>query len=152
MSENLIIEDKDLIYKLHTFVPALVEVDESWEALKNRYPQMLADLTSAKYNSNCSCRTRVGSFLNEKYQSSKEEKDFILKLFSIPALIEKSTPIIKDTKERENAYKNFPRIHTVKKGDDSWADFVKFLEKNHFDPRAFSVLDNNNGTITVYLM
>ena len=49
MSENLIIEDKDLIYKLHTFVPALVEVDESWEALKNRYPQMLADLTSAKY-------------------------------------------------------------------------------------------------------
>lgn len=152
MNEPQNIEDKDVRYKLHSFVGPLVEVDEVWEALKTRYPQILADLTSSKFNPNCSCRNRVGSFLNEKYESSDEEKNFILKLFTIQAVIEKSSSILKDIRAKESAYKNFPRIHVVKKGETAWNDFVKFLEKNNFDPRAFSVLDNNNDTITVYLM
>lgn len=152
MNENRQIEHGDIQYKLHSHVPALVESDEAWEALKNRYPQMLADLTSAKFNPNCSCRNRVGSFLEEKYESSEEEKKFIFDLFSIPSVKEKSLTTVNQIRARENAYQNFPRIHVIKKGEKSWGEFLAFLQKNSFEPRAFSVVDRDDETLTVYLM
>lgn len=151
MNEQPSILDSDIRHKLHSYVPALVEVDESWEALKTRYPQILADLTSSKFNPNCSCRQRVGSFLNEKYESSEDEKQFILKLFSIPKVVEKSAEVLVSSRRREKAYQEFPRVHSVPKGEQAWADFLKFLEKNDFHPQSFSVVDKGE-TVTVYLM
>lgn len=152
MNDVLNIEDRDIRYKLHSFVPPLMEVDQAWEALKNKYPQILADLTSAKFNPNCSCRGRVGSFLNEKYESSAEDKDFIFKLFSISEVAQKSEEIVKEIRKRELAVENFPKIHVVEKGEAAWKNFLEHLKNNDFEPRGFSVVNRDEKTLNVYLM
>ena len=49
------------------YLDILVKNEKIFEALKNKYPDILADLTSAKFNPTCSCRGRVATHLNKKY-------------------------------------------------------------------------------------
>ena len=66
------------------YLDILVKNEKIFEALKNKYPDILADLTSSKFNPTCSCRGRVAAHLNKKYtEGDKDFIDFLLNLEEI---------------------------------------------------------------------
>jgi len=50
----------------------ILKDDPSFDSLKNKFPQILADLTSARINPKCSCVNKVKFYLISKLQNEKE--------------------------------------------------------------------------------
>ena len=136
----------------HLYVGPLVENESTWEALKLRYPQILADLTSSKTNPTCSCRGRVASYLNEK-SADENELNFLTNLMGAPEVAAKIKKNEEDFKVSQEKTKNFPKIHSVGKTSEDWVNFIKYLEDNNFKEhiKSFSLLEKNDH-ILVYLM
>ena len=51
----------------------LLKHDQTFDSLKHKFPEILADLTSARINSNCSCINKVKLYLISKL---KNEEDY----------------------------------------------------------------------------
>ena len=133
------------------YLDILVKNEKIFEALKNKYPEILADLTSAKFNPTCSCRSRVSAFLNKKYtEDDKDFIDFLLNMEEIKESKEKMDSIIKEKEaklEQENQQNNDPKdvgvthIYQVPKGPKAWEDFNKFVNERGIPFRSFSILE-----------
>lgn len=133
------------------YLDILVKNEKIFESLKNKYPEILADLTSSKFNPTCSCRGRVATFLNKKYvEGDKDFLDFLLNLEEVKDLklqvdesikkmeIEKNKALLNI---RENSISN---IYQVPKGPKGWEDFTKFVVEKNIMFRSFSVVDKND--------
>jgi len=130
------------------YLDILVKNEKIFEALKAKYPDILADLTSAKFNPNCSCRGRVSAHLNKKYvEGDKDFIDFILNMEEIKEQKATMDKIIKESEEAnrqklENAKDiSISNIYQVPKGPKAWEDFNKFVNEKGIPFRSFSVLD-----------
>lgn len=130
------------------YLDVLVKNEKIFEALKAKYPDILADLTSAKFNPNCSCRGRVSTHLNKKY--TEGDKDFIDFLLNLEEIKEQKIAIDKLVKESEDKIKqraedakdaSTTNIYQVPKGPKAWEDFNKFVNEKGIPFRSFSVLD-----------
>lgn len=133
------------------YLDILVKNEKIFESLKNKYPEILADLTSSKFNPTCSCRGRVATFLSKKYvEGDKDFLDFLLNLEEVKDLklqvdesikkmeIEKNKALLNI---RENSISN---IYQVPKGPKGWEDFTKFVVEKNIMFRSFSVVDKND--------
>jgi hypothetical protein len=56
----------------------ILKDDETFQSLKDKFPEILADLTSARINFNCSCIKKVKMYLISKLEN---EKDYFNDLF-----------------------------------------------------------------------
>ena len=131
------------------YLDILVKNEKIFEALKNKYPEILADLTSAKFNPTCSCRGRVATHLNKKYEEG--DKDFIDFLLNMDELKEQKAVIDKIIKDNEEKLKakaidvskdtSVSNIYQVPKGPKAWEDFNKFVNEKGITFRSFSVVD-----------
>lgn len=61
------------------YLNALLQDPKIFNSLKDKFPEILADLTSAKFNSNCTCIKRVISYLISKFDT---ETDYFNNLFN----------------------------------------------------------------------
>jgi hypothetical protein len=140
------------------YLDILVKNEKIFEALKNKYPDILADLTSSKFNPTCSCRGRVAAHLNKKYtEGDKDFIDFLLNLEEIRQDKEKIDQIIKENEQknsnnleafRENSTSH---IYQVPKGPKGWEDFNKFVMEKGIVFRSFSILDKGDH-LEVYFL
>jgi hypothetical protein len=130
------------------YLDILVKNEQIFEALKNKYPDILADLTSAKFNPTCSCRGRVAAHLNKKY--TEGDKDFIDFLLNMDGIKEQKIALDKLIKEAEEKNKqqvqeakdvSITNIYQVPKGPKAWEDFNKFVNEKGIPFRSFSVVD-----------
>jgi len=71
-------EIKDII-RSHAFLKVFIKDDVVFNSLKEKFPEIIADLTTLKNNANCSCRGRTVNYLISKIES---EKDFFSYMFS----------------------------------------------------------------------
>lgn len=133
------------------YLDILVRNEKIFEALKNKYPEILADLTSSKFNPSCTCRGRVGTFLNKKYEEG--DKDFLDFLLSLDDIKEEKSKIDEAIKKREEDRKvkvetqlenATTHIYQVPKGPKGWEDFNKFVNEKGIIFRAFSVVEKDN--------
>jgi hypothetical protein len=130
------------------YLDMLVKNEKIFEALKVKYPDILADLTSSKYNPTCSCRGRVAGHLNKKY--TEGDKDFIDFLLNMDEIKEQKIAMDKLVKEAEEDNKkrlqeakdiSTANIYQVPKGPKAWEDFNRFVNEKGIPFRSFSVLD-----------
>ena len=133
------------------YLDILVKNEKIFEALKSKYPDILADLTSSKFNPTCSCRGRVTAFLNKKY--TEGDKDFIDFLLNLEEIKIQKLQIDESIKKmeaernktiaaiRENSISN---IYQVPKGPKGWEDFTKFVVEKNIMFRSFSVVEKND--------
>ena len=70
------------------FFTDFIKNDGLFNSLKNKFPEILADLTSSRENPNCSCKGRVRNYLRSKFTTEKEYFDSILDLEEIKKIIE----------------------------------------------------------------
>lgn len=130
------------------YLDILVKNEKIFESLKNKYPEILADLTSAKFNPTCSCRGRVATHLNKKYtEGDKEFIDFLLSVEEIKEQKEKIDVLLKEMEEKNKARaevakdSSISNIYQVPKGPKGWEDFSKFVNEKGMAFRSFSVVD-----------
>jgi hypothetical protein len=71
-------EIKDII-RSRAFLKVFIKDDIVFNSLKEKFPEIIADLTTLKNNANCSCRGRIANYLISKIES---EKDFFSYMFS----------------------------------------------------------------------
>jgi hypothetical protein len=140
------------------YLDILVKNEKIFESLKNKYPDILADLTSSKFNPTCSCRGRVAVHLNKKYaEGDKDFIDFLLNLEEIREEKQKIDEAIRQKEEnksknlesfRDNSVSN---IYEVPKGPKGWEDFNKFVIEKGIVFRSFSLLDKGDH-LEVYFL
>ncbi len=132
---------------LYAYIFAALEDDESFSLLKDRYPDILADLVSAKSNSNCSCRGRVVSYITQKYKTDTE-RVFLDGIFSKEKTINNASNQIKQNQETiTNTLTG--KIFTLMKKDNYWEEFTKTTFGKMF--RSFSIVDRGDS-VDVYFL
>lgn len=130
-------------YKLHLYINALVNNEQTFEILKNKYTEILADLVSYKTNPNCSCRGRVNNFLTEKYNSSEEDKAFLESLFNMQEITESFERLFKINPQRPGSTRVISgQVFKIPKTDEGWAALNKDISGAFF--KSFSILEKEN--------
>ena len=133
------------------YVFTVIENDQYFDQLKNKYTEILADLTSSKVNPNCSCRNRVVNHLHPKYMSGGEDKTFLDTFFEKQEIKEKAEAKIMEMQIRIQT-QSLPRIlNVVKSGPDYWENFVKSQVTGKIAFRSFSVVDKGDS-LDVYFI
>lgn len=137
--------------KLHLILDVLLNNQQIFESLNTRYPNLSNDLNSAKENSQCHCRRRVIEFIQEKYDTDPEEKEYIDNLINSQDFVKKNIDfIIQDHDRINNA---LGKVYKIEKTDNYYAKFLDELkEKNlHHFIRSLSIVDKGEY-IEVYLL
>lgn len=133
------------------YLDALVKNDEVFESLKNRYPEILADIVSSRENPNCGCRSRTANHITKKYIENEQEKAYIESLLSRQDVIDHSEQIEKQIQENV-AKHTYPKSkYILSKGDDSWNAFANWMKTNNIQFKSFSVVEKENH-LEVYVI
>jgi hypothetical protein len=136
--------------QLQIYVQALVNTNDTFEALKNRYTETLADLVSFKNNPNCSCKARVNAFIAKKYMEIPEEKAFIDELIKNPDVVRSYDTLSKLPPSRPGNIRNLSgQIFKVPKGDEGWAALSRDIAGAMF--RSFNVVDRGDYSEVYFL-
>jgi hypothetical protein len=133
-----------------TYITALINNNNTFEILKNKYTEILADLVSSKTNPNCSCRGRIGAFFTKKYNESPEDKAFLDELFHKPEIIESYERIIRTTPQRPAAPRSISgKIFRIPKTDEGWEALNKDIAGSYF--KSFNILEKEDH-LEVYFL
>jgi len=132
---------------LYAYIFATLADDPSFLLLKDRYPDILADLVSAKSNSNCSCRGRVIAYITQKY-GTDTERVFLDGIFSNETVVRNAADQIKQNQEKiTNTLSG--KIFTLMKKDNYWEEFTQTAANKMF--RSFSIVDKGDS-VDVYFL
>jgi hypothetical protein len=66
-------------FKSRILLNTILKDDASFDSLKNKFPEILGDLTSARINPSCSCVNKVKLYLISKIKKEKEYFNFFFK-------------------------------------------------------------------------
>ena len=110
----------------------ILDDDFLFKKLRKEFPPIVGDLVSFKYNPNCSCRSKVLKYFEDKL---KENKNILGDYVSNMNGLEKQLQEIENNKEKILSGK----IFTIPK--KSWEEFAKSIEGKHY--RSFSMVEKN---------
>ena len=147
----------------NAFFTILIKNDNFFDAVKIKFPDILADLTSSRNNPNCSCKNRVKAYLNSKLESENEFFNNLINNEPIKSLIETNKQEIHNSQAinpmeqhmkmmRENMFKNSGgRIFEIGKSEEDWKNLCKTLEDQKFLFKSFSVVEKEDKLIVYFI-
>jgi hypothetical protein len=119
---------------------ALIEVDDTFNVLKEKYKEIEIDLLSWRDNPTCSCGKRVHEFFN-KTSEDQNEMDFLNKMFELDKVKEK-IEMQKQIPPNMTDYRG--KVFTVGKTDEDWWNFWQKIIKDKAAFRSFSLLEKED--------
>jgi len=140
---------------------AAIELDETFNILKEKYKDIEVDLLSWRENPSCSCGQRVHEYFNKVYNT--EDANFLDEMFKNEKVQEKIKEITKPRQVRRELstpnsgqipqemtdYRG--KIFVVGKTDEDWANFWKKIIEDRAAYRSFSVSEKEEY-IKVYFL
>jgi hypothetical protein len=128
--------------KFYLILQPLLENDVTFDKLKERYKEILADLVSARNKPDCSCRNRVLNFLEVKYKVP-EEKAFLNELIDDNSIRDIVIDILNEDEEVNRALKT---PHLIKKEDGYYEKFLNKLQETnvHHYVRSINIVDRGD--------
>jgi hypothetical protein len=141
------------------FFTDFIKNDGLFNSLKNKFPEILADLTSSRENPNCSCKGRVRNYLRSKFATEKEYFDSILNLEEIKKIIEEKKEDIENLvvdRQTEVVYPgtfgaNSGKIFKIGKTEEDWNNLFKRLLRERFFFRSFSIIEKEDQLIVYFI-
>lgn len=145
------------------FFNTFLKNDTFFNSLKEKFPEILADLTSSRSNPNCSCTNRVRTHLNSKLI---DEQDYFNNLINIDEIKNltiqtSSSQILNNPFDRQarnmqmmqqNIYKNSGgKIFEIGKTEEDWKNLVKKLNEDGFIFKSFSIIEKENKLIVYFI-
>lgn len=150
----------NVINEIGGYLDALVKTDHVFEALKNRYPQVLADIVSSRENPNCGCRNRLANFLITQYNQNEVERKFIDEIL-MDQEVSSRIQVIRNNIFQQTPQNSIPQQEsvnqinskkfTIDKRNSSWDSFSEWIKSKNIDYKSFSVVDRGNE-LDVYFL
>ena len=145
------------------FFNTFIKNDTFFNSLKDKFPEILADLTSSRNNPNCSCKNRVKAHLQSKIQSEAEYFNSLLNNDEVKKIIDEKLEEIKNTQfkdpmeehmrvMRENMFKNSGgKIFEIGKTEQDWKNLCKRLEMEKISFKSFSVVEKEDKLVVYFV-
>lgn len=151
----------DKILNSQAFFNVFMKNDAFFNSLKNKFPDILADLTSSRTNPNCSCRNRVRSYLSPKTVTEVAYFEDLLNSKEIKKLIEENKEEIEKT-QYVNVPANAPvymnsfsnnggRIFKIGKSEENWKELCRKIQTEQLLFRSFSILEKDDHILVYFI-
>jgi beta-xylosidase len=123
---------------------ALIEVDDTFNILKEKYKEIEVDLLSWRENPTCSCGKRVHEFFNKTCED-QNEMDFLNNMFELDKVKEKiEIEKQKASQLPPNMTDYRGKVFTVGKTDEDWWNFWQKIIQDKAAYRTFSLLEKED--------
>lgn len=145
------------------FFSVFIKNDIIFNSLKEKFPEILADLTSSRNNPNCSCKNRVKAHLQSKLQSETEYFNNLLNNEEVKKIIQEKNAEIQNTQfkdpmeehmkiMRENMFRNSGgRIFEIGKTEQDWKNLCLKLESEKIPFKSFSVVEKEDKLVVYFV-
>lgn len=143
------------------FFSIFMKNDVFFNSLKNKFPEILADLTSSRNNPNCSCKNRVRAHLQSKIASEEIYFNSLLDQPELKNLINEREEEVKNSQSpippmtHQHPFMNFRnnggRIFEIGKTEEDWKKLCRRLEIEKVVFKSFSVVEKEDKLIVYFV-
>jgi len=146
------------------FFNTFLKNDTFFNSLKDKFPEILADLTSSKNNPNCSCKNRVKAHLQAKITTEEDYFNNLINNEEIKKLLEekageiKSSQVSSDPMEhhmqmmQQNMFRNSGgRVFEIGKSEEAWKDLAKKLSDEKIGFKSFSLVEKEDKLVVYFI-
>jgi len=153
----------DKILNSQAFFTIFMKNDVFFNSLKEKFPDILADLVSSRDNPNCSCRNRVRSYLSPKTVTEVVYFEDLLNNQEIKKLIEENKKDIEQSQSQIH-YPMMPivnqqnmflttggRVFKIGKDEEDWKNLCKKIQNDKLLFRSFSILEKEDHLLIYFV-
>ena len=146
------------------FFNTFIRNDVFFNSLKDKFPEILADLTSSRNNPNCSCKNRVKAHLQAKISAEESYFNSLINNEEIQKIIQEKTEEIKNSQTpinpienhmqmmQQNIFKNSGgRVFEIGKSEEDWKSLAKKLTDEKISFKSFSVVEKENKLVVYFI-
>jgi hypothetical protein len=146
------------------FFNTFVKNDTFFNSLKDKFPEILADLTSSRNNPNCSCKNRVKAHLQAKITTEESYFNNLISNEEIKKLTQEKAEEIKNSQAQtnpmekhmqmmqQNIFRNSGgRIFEIGKTEEDWKNLAKKLNDEKINFKSFSVVEKEDKLVVYFI-
>jgi arsenate reductase-like glutaredoxin family protein len=146
------------------FFNTFLKNDTFFTSIKDKFPEILADLTSARNNPNCSCKNRVKAHLQAKITTEEDYFNNLINNEEIKKLLQEKAEEIKASQVpsnpmenhfqmiQQNIFKNNGgRVFEIGKSEEDWKSLCKKLELEKISFKSFSVVEKEDKLVVYFI-
>jgi hypothetical protein len=146
------------------FFNTFIKNDTFFDSLKDKFPEILADLTSSRNNPNCSCKNRVKAHLQAKITAEQNYFNNLINNQEIKKLTEEKAEEIKNSQAPTNPMENHMqmmqqnmfrnsggRIFEIGKTEEDWKNLAKKLNEEKIIFRSFSIVEKEDKLVVYFI-
>ena len=146
------------------FFNTFMKNDVFFDSLKDKFPEILADLTSSRNNPNCSCKNRVKVHLQNKITTEQDYFNNLINNEEIKKLTEEKAEEIKNSQAPNNPMENHMqmmqqnmsrnsggRVFEIGKSEEDWKNLAKKLTYEKISFKSFSVVEKEDKLVVYFI-
>ena len=146
------------------FFNTFMKNDTLFNSLKDKFPEILADLTSSRNNPNCSCKNRVKAHLQSKIATEQDYFNNLINNEEVKKLTQEKIEEIKKTQTPNNPMENHMqmmhpnmfrnsggRIFEIGKTEEDWKNLAKKLTEEKINFKSFSVVEKEDKLVVYFI-
>lgn len=134
---------------IRKYIQIFLNEKTPFNILYEKYPEIREDLTSARELVDCSCRSKVVFFLEEKIKNA-EDLNLINEILLLPEVQKVKEELDYEFEQEILAFKkkikkenNAKKIYTVSRDENEWKEFVEYAKEN-IEFKSFSIIEKEN--------
>lgn len=146
------------------FFNTFMKNDTFFDSLKDKFPEILADLTSSRNNPNCSCKNRVKAHLQGKITTEQDYFNNLINNEEVKKLTQEKAEEIKNSQVPTNPMENHMqmmqqnmfrnsggRIFEIGKTEEDWKNLAKKLSEEKTNFKSFSVVEKEDKLVVYFI-
>jgi len=140
------------------FFTTFLKNETFFNSIRDKFPDILGDLTSSRDNPNCSCKGRVRGFLQSRIRNDANYFNELVSNTEINDLIIQKEQEIRSTQQpiptAMNAQQfaaNSARVFQIGKTDEDWKRLAERLFNERVMFRSFSIIEKPDKLIVYFL-
>lgn len=142
------------------FFRILLKNDVFFDSIKEKFPEIFADLISSRNNPNCYCKTKVKIYLQARLSREADYFNNLINIDEIKKLIEQNAEEIKSPKPRRNQMEKHMqmiqqsrggRVFEIGKTEEDWKALVKKLNSENVFFKSFSILEKPDKLVVYFI-
>jgi len=153
----------DKILSSPSFFNIFMKNDTFFNSLKNKFPDILADLVSSRDNPNCSCRNRVRVYLSPKTVTEASYFEDLLNNEEIKKLIEENKteieknqsiitgPIMPMPSQINMFLSSGGKVFKIGKEEQDWKNLCQKIQNDKLLFRSFSILEKEDHLLIYFV-
>ena len=146
------------------FFNTFLKNDTFFTSIKDKFPEILADLTSSRDNPNCSCKNRVKAHLQAKITTEQYYFNNLINNEEVKKLTQEKAEEIKTSQVPTNPMENHMqmmqqnmfrnsggRVFEIGKTEEDWKNLAKKLTEEKIPFKSFSIVEKPDKLVVYFI-